>query len=66
MPCVAERAGASKPDISSVDAFKRTLLSAKSVTYPPEGAVGIHLAKVLDRLGIAAQLKTRTKVAADC
>ncbi|MEW5710278.1 MAG: substrate-binding domain-containing protein [Pseudomonadota bacterium] len=49
---VAVRTGTPKPDISSVDAFKRTLLNAKSVTYPPEGAIGVHLAKVFDRLGI--------------
>ncbi len=58
---VAARAGASKPDIGSVDAFKRALLDAKSVTYPPEGAVGIHLAKVFDRLGITEQMKAKTK-----
>ena len=37
---VAVREGAPKPDISSVDAFKSTLLSAKSLTYAPEGATG--------------------------
>ncbi len=58
---VAAREGAPKPDISSVDAFKRALLNAKSVTYPPEGAVGVHLAKVFDRLGIVAQMKAKTK-----
>jgi molybdate transport system substrate-binding protein len=58
---VAVREGAPKPDISSVDAFKRTLLSAKSVAYAPEGATGEHFAKVLDRLGIADQVKGKTK-----
>jgi molybdate transport system substrate-binding protein len=58
---VAARAGVPKPDISSVDAFKRALLDAKSITYPPEGAVGIHLVKVLDRLGIAEQIKAKTE-----
>jgi molybdate transport system substrate-binding protein len=42
---VGARAGAAKPDISSVDAFKRALLNAKSVTYSPEGAGGIHVAR---------------------
>ena len=37
------------------------LLSVKSVTYAPEGATGRHLAKVLDRLGIAEQVKAKTK-----
>ena len=58
---VGARAGAPKPDISSVDAFKRALLNAKSVTYNPEGAPGIHLAGVLERLGIAQQMKAKTK-----
>lgn len=58
---VGVRAGAPKPDISSVDAFKRALLNAKSVTYAPEGATGIHLVKVLERLGIAEQMKAKTK-----
>lgn len=58
---VGVRAGAPRPDISSVDAFKRALLNAKSVTYNPEGAVGIHLVGVLERLGIAEQLKAKTK-----
>lgn len=50
---LAVRAGAPKSDISSTDAFKRALLSAKSITYPKEGLTGIHIAKVLERLGIA-------------
>jgi molybdate transport system substrate-binding protein len=58
---VAARAGAPKPDISSSDAFKRALLDARSITYPPEGAVGVHLAKVFDRLGIVEQMKAKTK-----
>jgi molybdate transport system substrate-binding protein len=58
---VAVRAGAPKPDISSVDAFKRAMLSAKSITYPPEGATGIHLVKMFERLGIAEQMKAKTK-----
>ena len=58
---VAVRDGAPKPDISSVDAFKNTLLNVKLVTYTPEGATGTHLAKVLDRLGIAEQVKGKTK-----
>jgi molybdate transport system substrate-binding protein len=58
---VGVRAGAPKPDISSADAFKRALLNAKSVTYAPEGATGIHLAKVFDQLGITEQMKAKTK-----
>ncbi|HZP79708.1 MAG TPA: molybdate ABC transporter substrate-binding protein [Pseudolabrys sp.] len=58
---VAARAGAPRPDISSVDAFKRALLDAKSIAYPPQGAVGIHLAKVFERLGIAEQMQSKIK-----
>lgn len=58
---VAVREGAPKPDISSVDAFKNTLLNVKSVTYTPESATGPHFAKVLDRLGIAEQVKAKIK-----
>jgi molybdate transport system substrate-binding protein len=60
---VAARSGAPKPDISSVDAFKHTLLMARSVVYadPAKGGVsGVHFARVLDRLGIAEQMKAKT------
>lgn len=60
---VAVRKGAPKPDISSPEAFKRTLLAAKSITYsnPADGgASGVHFAKVLDRLGIANEMKPKT------
>jgi len=60
---VAIRKGAPKPDISSPDALKRTLLAAKSISYVDPasgGASGIHFAKVLDRLEIADQLKSKT------
>jgi molybdate transport system substrate-binding protein len=55
---VAVREGAPKPDISSVDAFRNTLLNAKSFTY---GSTSTHLPKVFDRLGIAEQVKGKTK-----
>lgn len=55
---VAVREGAPKPDISSVEAFKNTLLNASSVTYAPAGSA----AKVLDRLDIAEQVKGKTKL----
>ena len=60
---IAARAGAPKPDISTVDALKRTLLAAKSVAYsdPAKGGVsGVHFAHVLERLGIADQMKPKT------
>jgi len=60
---VAVRKGAPKPDISSPDALKRTLLAAKSIAYVDPasgGASGIHFAKVLDRLGIANEMQSKT------
>jgi len=58
---VAVRAGAPKPDIGSVDAFKRALLGATRIAYPPEGAIGVHLDKVFGQLGIAEQMKGKTR-----
>jgi molybdate transport system substrate-binding protein len=58
---VGVRDGAPKPDISSVAAFKRTLLSAKAVAYPGEGASGKYFAGLVERLGIAAQMKPRMR-----
>jgi molybdate transport system substrate-binding protein len=49
---VEVRAGAPKPDIGSVEAFKRALLDAKSIGYLKVGS-GIHLAALMDHLGIA-------------
>jgi molybdate transport system substrate-binding protein len=60
---VVVRKGAPKPDISSPEALKRTLLAAKTITYgnPAQGgASGIHFAKVLERLGIAEEMKAKT------
>jgi len=57
---VEVRAGESKPDIGSVDAFKRTLLNAKSIGYlKQEGTSGIYLAGLFDRLGIAEAIKSK-------
>jgi molybdate transport system substrate-binding protein len=58
---VAVRAGAPKPDISTVEALKRALLNAKSITYAKEGGSGIYFAGLLDRLGIAEEMKPKTK-----
>jgi molybdate transport system substrate-binding protein len=59
------RKGAAKPDISSADAFKRTMLAAKTIDYtdPATGAAdGIYLASLFDRLGIAAEIKPKTRL----
>lgn len=59
---MAVRAGAPKPDISSVDAFKRALLEAKSVAYS-DSASGVYISTVLfQRLGIADQMKGKSKM----
>jgi molybdate transport system substrate-binding protein len=62
---VAVRKGAPKPDISSVEAFKRTLLSARSIGYrdPATGSLsGTYTAGMLERLGIAQDLKPKTRL----
>jgi len=59
------RKGAPKPDISSVDAFKRTMFAAKSSAYadPAEGGIsGIQLARLVERLGIADEMRPKTKL----
>src|ERR1700758_2828214 len=59
---LAVKTGAPHPDISSVEAFKRALLNAKSIAYidPASGATsGIHLAHALETLGITAELKSK-------
>lgn len=58
---VAVKAGTPKPDISSVDAFKRALVNAKSVAYVGEGHSGEYFRGMLDRLGIAEQMKPKLK-----
>lgn len=63
---VAVRKGARKPDISTPEAVKRTLLAAKSISYPdPSGgaAAGVSFDKTLEKLGIAGQMKPKIKLA---
>jgi molybdate transport system substrate-binding protein len=55
---VEVRAGARKPDISSVEAFKRALLDAKSIAYLRVGS-GLHVHGLLERLGIAEAVKAK-------
>jgi molybdate transport system substrate-binding protein len=62
---LAVKKGAAHPDISSVEAFKRTLLNAKSIAYvdPASGGTsGIFLAQALEKLGIAAELKSKIRL----
>lgn len=62
---VVVRAGAPLPDISTVEAFKRTLLAAKSVAYidpAAGGSSGIYVGHLLERLGIAAEVNAKAKL----
>jgi molybdate transport system substrate-binding protein len=61
---LAVKAGGPKPDISSAEAFRRTLLAARSITYGDPatgGASGVYFGKLLERLGLAEQMKSKTR-----
>jgi molybdate transport system substrate-binding protein len=61
---IAVKAGAPKPDISTPEALKRALLAAKSIAYSEPsagGASGVYFAKLLEHMGIAEQMKPKTK-----
>ena len=61
---VGVKAGAPKPDISSADALKKTLLAAKAISYSDPatgGASGVYIAKQIERMGITDQMKGKTK-----
>ncbi|HEV2200557.1 MAG TPA: substrate-binding domain-containing protein [Bryobacteraceae bacterium] len=57
------RAGAARPDIRTVDALKKTLRAAHSITYPRDGASRGDLEKMFERLGIAAEIKPKIVLA---
>jgi molybdate transport system substrate-binding protein len=62
---VMVKAGAPKPDISTVDAFKQALRNAKSVAYldpASGGSSGIYVAGLLDKLGLAAEVRPKAKL----
>jgi molybdate transport system substrate-binding protein len=64
---VAVRKGAPRPDISSPEAFKRALIAAKSVAFSDPargGASGVTFVKILERLGIADEVKAKAKLTA--
>ncbi len=58
---VGIREGAPKPDISTVEGFKRALLAAKAVAYPGEGASGKYFVSVIQRLGMMAEMKPKLR-----
>jgi len=61
---VGVKAGAPKPDISTPEAFKNALLAARGISYSNPasgGASGVYIAKQIEKMGIADQLKDKTK-----
>ena len=64
---IAVRKGAPKPDVSSADALRRTLLAAKSIGHTAPAGGGItaaHIIGVFEKLGIAAEVTPKVKLAA--
>jgi molybdate transport system substrate-binding protein len=59
---VAVKTGASRPDVSTPEAFKKTLLDAKAITFLPASAAGSYILKMFERLGIAEAMKAKTIV----
>ena len=65
---VGIKKGAPRPDISTPEAFKATMLNAKSVAYPDPaggGLSGVYFAQLAERMGFAEQLKSKAKFPAD-
>ena len=61
---VIVRSGTPKPDVSTPEALKKTLLEAPSIAFVPESAAGAYVLKTFDRLGIAEAMKAKTNVQA--
>ena len=63
---IAVKAGAARPDISSVEALKVALLQARSIAYSKIGASGVFFAELIRRLGIADEVNARATVIPSC
>jgi molybdate transport system substrate-binding protein len=61
---VIVRAGATKPDISTPEAFKKAMLAAPSIAFLPASAAGAYVTKVFERLGISEEMKAKTRAQA--
>ncbi|MEZ5818577.1 MAG: substrate-binding domain-containing protein [Hyphomicrobiaceae bacterium] len=59
---VGVKAGARRPDISTVEAFKSAMRGARAVAYSQAGASGIYFAALIERLGIADEVNSRAVV----
>src|SRR6185503_10348782 len=61
---IAVKAGAPHPDIATAEALKRALLAARAISYSDPragGASGIHFAKVIEQMGIAAEVNAKNR-----
>ena len=58
---IAVFTSAPKPDVGTVEAFKKTLLNAKSVSYTTSGASGLYFQNLCERLGVADAIKAKAK-----
>jgi molybdate transport system substrate-binding protein len=59
---IAVKEGAPKPDISTVEAFVAAMRAAKSLAFSQAGASGLYFAGLLERLGIAEEVKAKAKI----